>query len=92
MIRITSKKAGFRRCGVAHPGETTEYPNDRFSKKEIAILEAEPMLVVEHVKDAPKPQKPAPKTGKGSAGATKSTPASKGTGDQAKGDGGSKTS
>jgi hypothetical protein len=47
MIRIKSKKAGFRRCGIAHPAEFVEYPNSRFSGGELKILKAEPMLVVE---------------------------------------------
>lgn len=46
MIRITSKQHNFRRCGMAHPKGSTEHPNSRFSKKELAILEAEPMLTV----------------------------------------------
>jgi len=46
MIKIKSKKAGFRRCGVAHPKEAA-YPDDRFSKEELAVLKAEPMLTVE---------------------------------------------
>lgn len=47
MLKIKSKKAGFRRCGVAHPAEFVEYPDSRFSKAEIAVLKAEPMLIVE---------------------------------------------
>ncbi len=47
MIKIRSKKAGFRRCGIAHPKEEAQYPDDRFSKEELAILKAEPMLTVE---------------------------------------------
>lgn len=47
MIKITSKKEGFRRCGVSHPKGATEYPDDRFSTKELKILEGEPMLFVE---------------------------------------------
>ena len=47
MVRITSKQAGFRRCGVAHPAEPTEYPDGRFSPKELKLLQSEPMLVVE---------------------------------------------
>ena len=50
MIKIKSKKAGFRRCGVAHPKEAA-YPDDRFSKEELAVLKAEPMLTVEIVQD-----------------------------------------
>jgi len=48
-IRIKSKMRGFRRCGIAHPAEYVEYPDDRFSAKEVAILKAEPMLIVEIV-------------------------------------------
>jgi len=54
MIRITAKKDGFRRCGVAHPARPTEYPDDRFTKKELAVLKAEPMLVVEELPDEAK--------------------------------------
>jgi hypothetical protein len=50
-IRITAKKDGFRRCGVAHPSTATVYPSDRFGKKELDILKAEPMLVVEEIAD-----------------------------------------
>jgi len=46
MIIIRSKQAGFRRCGVAHPLEPTEYADDRFTKKELKALKEEPMLVV----------------------------------------------
>ena len=49
MIRISSKRHNFRRCGMAHPKEPTEYPNDRFSEAELEILRAEPMLIVEEV-------------------------------------------
>jgi len=49
MLKIKSKKAGFRRCGIPHPAEVVEYPDDRFTKAEIAILKAEPMLLVEEV-------------------------------------------
>ena len=46
MIIITSKKAGFRRCGIAHPVEPTEYPDGTFTPEQIEALHAEPMLVV----------------------------------------------
>jgi len=49
MIEITSKKAGFRRAGIAHKSETVIYPDDRFSEAELAALEAEPMLIVRRV-------------------------------------------
>ena len=51
MIRIKSKRAGFRRCGVAHPADWTEYPDDRFGKEEMKVLQAEPMLSVETVSE-----------------------------------------
>jgi hypothetical protein len=47
MIRIKSEKAGFRRCGIAHPAQWVEYPDGRFSPEELKTLEAEPMLQVE---------------------------------------------
>ena len=49
MIRIKSKKAGFRRCGIAHPAIWAEYPEGRFTAEELAELKAEPMLSVEIV-------------------------------------------
>lgn len=47
MIKITAKKAGFRRCGIAHPKEATLHPDKRFTPEQLDILKAEPMLVVE---------------------------------------------
>lgn len=52
MIIITSKQHGFRRCGVAHPAETTEYPDGTFTPEQIEILHAEPMLVVLEAEEA----------------------------------------
>ena len=49
-VRIKSKRPNFRRCGIAHHLKAVEYPDDRFSKEEMAILKAEPMLIVEVVK------------------------------------------
>jgi len=51
MICITSKRNGFRRCGIAHPDTLTEYKNDHFSKAQLAQLQAEPMLVVQVLPD-----------------------------------------
>lgn len=51
MIRIISKKDGFRRCGIAHSSKPTDYPDDQFSKKELKRLKAEPMLVVQELPD-----------------------------------------
>lgn len=47
IIRITSKRAGFRRCGIAHPTTATDYPADRFTAEQIKGLKTEPMLKVE---------------------------------------------
>jgi len=51
MIRITSKKAGFRRCGQAHPAKAMTYDDGRWSAEELARLQAEPMLIVEVLPD-----------------------------------------
>jgi len=53
MIRITSKKDGFRRCGVSHPAVETAYPDGRFTPAELAILKAEPLLLVEETAEEP---------------------------------------
>lgn len=55
MIRIKSKQNNFRRCGMSHPAEAVEYPDDKFTKEEVAILQAEPMLIVEIVECTKKP-------------------------------------
>lgn len=46
MLIITSKKPGFRRCGVAHPAEPTDHPDGTFTPEQVAALHIEPMLVV----------------------------------------------
>lgn len=46
MLIITSKKEGFRRCGVAHPATPTEYEDGAFTPEQIKIMRDEPMLVV----------------------------------------------
>lgn len=45
-ITITSKRDGFRRCGVAHRDVPVTWPDGSFTKEQIAILRAEPALVV----------------------------------------------
>lgn len=63
MIFITSKKEGFRRCGVRHAKATTAYADDRFSPDQLRRLDAEPMLIVERdtdvdlFDDTPMPEK-----------------------------------
>lgn len=49
MIRIVAKRDGFRRCGVRHSASGADHPTDQFSKDEMKILLAEPMLVVHEV-------------------------------------------
>ena len=56
MIRIISKKEGFRRCGVAHSEKPADYPDDKFTKKELERLKDEPMLIVQELPD-PEPEK-----------------------------------
>jgi hypothetical protein len=53
MIVITAKKDGFRRCGVAHSKNPVEYPDGHWSKKQLEILHAEPMLVVSETDEKP---------------------------------------
>ena len=57
MIRIRSKKDGFRRCGMAHPAGPVEYPNEKFTPAQLKVLKAEPMLWVEEIPDPPKDKK-----------------------------------
>jgi hypothetical protein len=61
MIRITAKLDGFRRAGMAHTKEPKEYPDNKFTKEQLAALTAEPMLIVEVIAG---PKAPAPQ-GKG---------------------------
>lgn len=58
MIRIISKKDGFRRCGVAHPGTATDHADDKFTKKELERLKNEPMLIVQELPDEEPGKKP----------------------------------
>jgi hypothetical protein len=47
VIRITSKKDGFRRAGKAHPDKPTTYPDEAFTPEQLKALKAEPMLIVD---------------------------------------------
>ncbi len=58
MITITAKRDGFRRCGVAHSKEPTEYKDDVFTPEQLKILQGEPMLVVQIAEDAAGPERP----------------------------------
>ncbi|MCX7204746.1 MAG: HI1506-related protein [Proteobacteria bacterium] len=55
MIRITSKRDGFRRASIAHAALATDYKNDDFSEEQLALLQAEPMLIVEIIADTVEP-------------------------------------
>lgn len=57
MIRISSKQDGFRRCGVAHPKQATEYPDKQFTELQLKILQTEPMLKVEVITEEKKKTK-----------------------------------
>lgn len=57
MIRIRSKREGFRRCGVAHTETPKDYADDKFTKEQIKVLKAEPMLFVEELPDPPEKKK-----------------------------------
>ena len=60
-IVIQARRDGFRRCGVSHSAERTEYPDGHWSAADLAILKAEPQLMVVEVPatDAD-PETPAP--------------------------------
>lgn len=47
MIRIISKVEGFRRGGITHSVTPAEYPDDAFTPYQLAVLQAEPMLLVD---------------------------------------------
>ena len=70
MIRITSKKDGFRRCGIAHYGSRI-YPQDAFREEELMCLLVEPMLVVDVVDVPDEPEKREGKAGGGAVGAAR---------------------
>jgi len=53
-IRISSKRDGFRRCGMRHPKGPVDYPDNKFSAAEIKLLKEEPMLKVEVIKNRDK--------------------------------------
>lgn len=54
-VRIVSTREGFRRCGIAHSVEPTDYPAGRFSEAELDALENEPMLAVVRMPGAAAP-------------------------------------
>lgn len=50
-IVITSKRDGFRRCGIAHSSQPTPYPDDFFTEEQLKALSKEPQLVLSYVED-----------------------------------------
>lgn len=57
VIRITAKRDGFRRAGIAHPAVATDHAIDRFTAAQLEALEAETMLVVQGI-ELPEGQAP----------------------------------
>lgn len=51
-IVITSKRDGFRRCGIAHPGKPTFYPDDFFTDEQLEALGKEPQLILAYTGEA----------------------------------------
>ncbi len=47
IVRIKSKRDGYRRCGIAHPRLPTDHPAERFTEGMLAKLQADPVLTVE---------------------------------------------
>lgn len=45
-IRITAKRDGFRRCGIAHLAKGKTYADDFFTPEQLDVLKREPQLVV----------------------------------------------
>lgn len=75
-LRITARRAGFRRAGVAHPAAAVEHPDGSFTPEQIEALISEPMLIVEVVTrqhsatpgtDHPAPAATGPKSPRGKA-------------------------
>ncbi|MEO0036230.1 MAG: Mu-like prophage FluMu N-terminal domain [Pseudomonadota bacterium] len=48
-LRITARRDGFRRAGIAHPAGAVEHPLDTLTTAQIAALRAESMLIVEDI-------------------------------------------
>jgi hypothetical protein len=50
-IVITSKRDGFRRCGIAHSSQAARYPDDFFSETQLRALLKEPQLILAYAED-----------------------------------------
>lgn len=64
-VRITAKRDGFRRAGMAHSAQATTHAGGTFTEEQVRQLLAEPMLVVEIL-----PEPPAEDGSKGGTGKT----------------------
>ncbi len=51
IVRIKSKRDGYRRCGISHPRLATDHPAERFTESMLAKLQADPVLTVELIDD-----------------------------------------
>lgn len=49
VLRIASKREGYRRCGIGHSEQAVDHAIDLFNEDQIAILKADPNLVVQEV-------------------------------------------
>jgi hypothetical protein len=49
VLRITAKRAGFRRAGLAHPDTPVDHDIADFTDEQIAALKGETMLIVSEV-------------------------------------------
>lgn len=47
IVRIKSKRDGYRRCGISHPRLATDHPAERFTESMLEKLLADPVLTVE---------------------------------------------
>ncbi len=47
IVRIKSKRDGYRRCGISHPRLATDHPAERFTESMLEKLQADPVLTVE---------------------------------------------
>ena len=61
ILRISARREGFRRAGIAHTVAPADHPLDTLTAKQIAALKAEPMLLVVEL-DAPEGGKKAAAT------------------------------
>lgn len=52
-LRITARREGFRRGGIAHPVAPTPRRSSEFSAEDLELIRAEPMLLVEELETDP---------------------------------------